>query len=65
MRFGWFGIDFNHSYQARFYGIPMDFIGYQKEHLKDFLTDRFRFPVFDLSDAVLEKFLKSIPIKQI
>ncbi|MET0760616.1 MAG: phenylacetate--CoA ligase family protein, partial [Flavobacterium sp.] len=23
-RFGWFGIDFNTSYQARFYGIPLD-----------------------------------------
>jgi len=57
MRFGWFNIDFNHSYQARFYGIPMDFIGYQKERFKDFLSRRFRFPVFDLSDEVLEKFL--------
>ncbi|MCM0665427.1 phenylacetate--CoA ligase family protein [Flavobacterium tyrosinilyticum] len=58
MRFGWFGIDFNHSYQARFYGIPMDFIGYQKERFKDFLSHRYRFPVFDLSDEVLEKFLQ-------
>lgn len=57
MRFGWFNIDFNHSYQARFYGIPMDFIGYQKERFKDFLSRRFRFPVFDLSDEVLTKFL--------
>lgn len=64
MRFGWFGIDFNHSYQARFYGIPMDFIGYQKERFKDFLTHRFRFPVFDLSDAVLEKFLKKFRTKK-
>jgi phenylacetate-CoA ligase len=29
-RYGWYGIDLNKSYQARFYGIPMDFIGYQK-----------------------------------
>ncbi|GAA3761565.1 phenylacetate--CoA ligase family protein [Flavobacterium ginsengiterrae] len=64
MRFGWFGIDFNHSYQARFYGIPMDFIGYQKERFKDFLTHRFRFPVFDLSDEVLEKFLKKFRSKK-
>lgn len=64
MRFGWFGIDFNHSYQARFYGIPMDFIGYQKEGIKDFLTHRFRFPVFDLSDQVLEKFLKKFRTKK-
>jgi phenylacetate-CoA ligase len=64
MRFGWFGIDFNHSYQARFYGIPMDFIGYQKERFKDFLSRRFRFPVFDLSDEVLEKFLQKFKTKK-
>ena len=64
MRFGWFGIDFNHSYQARFYGIPMDFIGYQKERFKDFLTHRFRFPVFDLSDEVLDKFLHKFKTKK-
>jgi phenylacetate-CoA ligase len=64
MRFGWYKIDFNHSYQARFYGIPMDFIGYQKERLKDFLTHRFRFLVFDLSDAVLENFLQKFSTKK-
>jgi phenylacetate-CoA ligase len=53
-RFGWFGIDFNSSYQARFYGIPLDFIGYQKERFKDFLGKRYRFPVFDLSDVPLD-----------
>jgi len=64
MRFGWFRIDFNHSYQARFYGIPLDFIGYYKERLKDFFTHRFRFPVFDLSDEVLEKFLQKFRTKK-
>jgi phenylacetate-CoA ligase len=57
-RFGWHGIDFNSSYQARFYGIPLDFIGNRKERFKDFLSNRFRFSIFDLSDAVLEIFLK-------
>ena len=56
-RFGWFGIDFNTSYQARFYGIPLDFIGNKKERLKDFFSRRFRFPIFDLSDGFLEKVL--------
>jgi phenylacetate-CoA ligase len=56
-RFGWYGLDFNTSYQARFYGIPLDFIGNKKERFKDFLSNRFRFQIFDLSDAVLEKFL--------
>ena len=63
-RFGWYGIDFNSSYQARFYGIPMDFIGNKKERLKDFLTHRFRFSIFDLSDDVLEIFLKKFKTKK-
>lgn len=57
-RFGWYDIDFNSSYQARFYGIPLDFIGNKKERLKDYLSRRFRFPIFDLSDKVLEGILK-------
>ena len=56
-RFGWYGIDFNTSYQARFYGIPLDFIGNKKERLKDFLSNRYRFSIFDLSDEVLENVL--------
>ena len=56
-RFGWHGINFNTSYQARFYGIPLDFIGNRKERFKDFLGNRFRFSIFDLSDKVLEDFL--------
>jgi phenylacetate-CoA ligase len=63
-RFGWYGIDFNTSYQARFYGIPMDFIGNKKERFKDFLSHRFRFSIFDLSDAVLEKILKKFKNKK-
>ncbi|CAM3562798.1 phenylacetate--CoA ligase family protein [Flavobacterium gelidilacus] len=56
-RFGWYGIDFNSSYQARFYGIPLDFIGNKKERLKDFLGNRYRFSIFDLSDDFLENVL--------
>ena len=56
-RFGWFGIDFNSSLQARFYGIPLDFVGNKKERIKDLLSNRYRFTIFDLSDVVLEKFL--------
>lgn len=63
-RFGWYGIDFNSSYQARFYGIPKDFIGYRKERLKDFLSRRYRFSIFDLSDDVLEIFLKDFQRKK-
>jgi phenylacetate-CoA ligase len=56
-RFGWFGIDFNLSKQARFYGIPLDFIGNKKERLKDVLKNSYRFTIFDLSDEILEKVL--------
>ncbi|MCI4442150.1 MAG: phenylacetate--CoA ligase family protein [Lentimicrobium sp.] len=63
-RFNWFGIDFNSSLQARFYGIPLDFIGNKKERFKDFLSNRFRFSIFDLSDKVLEGFLKKFEIKK-
>jgi phenylacetate-CoA ligase len=56
-RFGWFSIDFNSSLQARFYGIPLDFIGNKKERIKDLLSNRYRFTIFDLSDSVLEKVL--------
>lgn len=56
-RFSWYGIDFNSSKQARFYGIPLDKKGYYKERLKDYFSNRFRFSVFDLSDESLEKAL--------
>lgn len=63
-RFGWFGIDFNTSLQARFYGIPLDKFGYYKERFKDFLAKRYRFPIFDLSDEVLERILKQFQQKK-
>ncbi len=57
-RFGWYNIDFNKSLQARFYGIPLDKLGYHKERLKDRLSSRFRFPIFDLSEEKIEQFLR-------
>ncbi|MDX1463026.1 MAG: phenylacetate--CoA ligase family protein [Marinirhabdus sp.] len=56
-RFSWYDIDFHTSYQARFYGIPLEPINYQKERLKDRLSGRYRFPIFDLSDEKLQQFL--------
>ena len=58
-RFGWFDLDFNTSKQARFYGIPLDKKGYYKERLKDKLSNRFRFSIFDLSDDAFEKCLNT------
>ncbi|MBZ9652710.1 phenylacetate--CoA ligase family protein [Psychroflexus montanilacus] len=52
------GIDMNSSLEARFYGIPKDFKGYQKERLKDLLANRHRFDIFDLSEHNLHKFLE-------
>ena len=57
-RFSWYGIDFNTSKQARFYGIPLNFISHRKERLKDWFSNRYRFSVFDLSDKALEDCLK-------
>ena len=57
-RFGWHGIDLDKAKQARFYGIPLDFIGYYKERLKDFLGNRYRFKVFDLSDYIFAGFIE-------
>jgi phenylacetate-CoA ligase len=59
-RFGWYTIDFNTSKQARFYGIPLDFIGNKKERLKDVLKNSYRFSIFDLSDSVLETVLTKL-----
>ncbi|WP_252723661.1 phenylacetate--CoA ligase family protein [Winogradskyella psychrotolerans] len=63
-RFGWYGIDFNTSKQARFYGIPLDKKGYYKERLKDFFSNRFRFSVFDLSDTAFENTLAKFKTTQ-
>ncbi|WP_245577779.1 phenylacetate--CoA ligase family protein [Gelidibacter mesophilus] len=57
-RFGWFNLDFNSSKQARFYGIPLDTKGYYKERFKDALSKRFRFSVFDLSEAAFQTYLE-------
>lgn len=57
-RFGKHGITFGHSFQARFYGIPLSGLKFYKEKVKDYFTNRYRFPVFDLSDAKMEEFKK-------
>lgn len=51
-------IDMGVSLEARFYGIPLEFPGKQKELLKDRLSARVRFPIFDLSDPVLASYVK-------
>jgi phenylacetate-CoA ligase len=56
-RFGRHKIQYGKSLQARFFGIPFTKKGYYKEKIKDFIASRVRFPVFDLSDPVLELYL--------
>lgn len=56
-RFGWFDLDFNTSLQARFYGIPLSGMAYYKERLKDYISKRYRFPIFNLNDEVLHTIL--------
>jgi phenylacetate-CoA ligase len=54
-RYSWYNIDLDQSYQARFYGIPLNKIGYYKERFKDWLGHRYRFSVFDLSADEMSK----------
>lgn len=63
-RFSWYHLDFNHSKQARFYGIPLEKKGYYKERIKDFFSNRYRFSIFDLSDAAFEKNLKKFSVSK-
>ncbi|MBN3518698.1 phenylacetate--CoA ligase family protein [Algoriphagus lutimaris] len=46
------------DFQARFYGIPLDFPHYHKERLKDKLMNRYRFIIFDFSDENMESFVQ-------
>ncbi|MFT3794545.1 phenylacetate--CoA ligase family protein [Flavobacterium sp.] len=63
-RFGWYGVDFNHSLQARFYGMPLDFIPNLTLRFKDILSRRYRFSIFDFSDAGIEIILKKFATKK-
>ena len=57
-RFGWHGIDFNSSLQARYYGIPLDTVANKTVRLKDFLAKRHRFSINDLSEKALDEMMK-------
>ena len=50
--------------QARFYGIPKNFVPHNKERLKDFFANRYRFNVFDLSDKSLDSWVKKFTKKK-
>ena len=54
-RFNWH--DLYGKKQARFYGLPKAFKPKLKERIKDFLANRYRFDVFDLSDNALNEWV--------
>jgi phenylacetate-CoA ligase len=62
-RFSWHGINFQSDLQARFYGIPLEFAGYWKERFKDYLSNRYRFAIFDLSEDKLARFFETFKQK--
>ena len=63
-RFGWYDLDLNTSWQARFYGRTLDTLGGLKLQLKDYLARRYRFDIFDLSDEALEQVLAKFKTKR-
>jgi phenylacetate-coenzyme A ligase PaaK-like adenylate-forming protein len=63
-RFSWYHLDFNHSKQARFYGIPLNKKEYFKERIKDFFGNRYRFSIFDLSDSAFERCLQKFSVSK-
>ena len=51
------GIDLSNDYQARFYGLATGGNSRYKERFKDFISGRYRLPIFDLSEAKMTAFL--------
>lgn len=63
-RFSWYDIDFNSSFQARFYGMPLGFFANKRLRFKDYLSNRYRFNIFDLSKPGLEKIISYFRVKK-
>ena len=63
-RFAWYDIDLNHSLQARFYGRGLNFPGSLLLNLKDYLSNRHRFDIFDFSASAQERLLKKFSKKK-
>lgn len=52
------GIEYGEALQARFYGVSLDVNKNLSERIKDLISARRRFNVFDLSDPALDGFIK-------
>src|SRR5690606_22980829 len=57
-KFAWYQIDLNTSLQARFYGRPLEFLADKKLRFKDWLSSRYRFDIFDLSDTAMAEVVR-------
>ena len=53
----------SNSYEARFYGIPNAGLAHYKERLKDLMSNRYRFSIFDASPANFEAFIRRFKSK--
>ena len=53
----------SNSYEARFYGIPKTNLAHYRERLKDVMSHRYRFSVFDASHANFEAFIRRFKAK--
>ena len=61
-RFNWYGL--YGKKQARFYGEPKEMFAKSKEQLKDILSNRSKFNVFDLSNTAFDKWLSKFAVKK-
>jgi phenylacetate-CoA ligase len=57
-RYHWHGLKYGESLQARFYGIPLGWKENARERIKDRISARIRFPIFNLSDSVMKQYLE-------
>lgn len=57
-RYNWHGLTYGKSLQARFYGIPLGWKENAREKIKDRISARIRFPLFNLSDSVMKQYLE-------
>lgn len=57
-------LDLNSSYEARFYGIPNHGLPHYKERLKDLLSNRYRFSIFDTTSENFDEFITRFQSKK-
>ncbi len=58
------GVDYGRSVQARFYAMPLEGLHKTVERVKDYLSNRVRFVIHDMSDKRIEEFLINFRTKK-